>query len=83
MHLPRLFYPCIRQAGVTIPFSYPLMFARNQGQRDKLADAHERFSRLNGRKLDPLPSKELQELGDSLKWALGHIERIVNLQNKR
>lgn len=55
----------------------------NQGQRDKLADAYERFSSLNGQKIDPLPSNELQEIGESLKRALGHIERIVNLQIKR
>lgn len=73
----------MRQTAVTIPFAYPFIIARNQGQRDKLADAYERFSSLNGQKIDPLPSNELQEIGESLKRALGHIERIVNLQNKR
>lgn len=50
------------------------------GQRDKLSAAEEQISRLNGRNLDPLTTKELQELRGSLKRALDNAERMIGLR---
>ncbi|CAM9940307.1 unnamed protein product [Scytosiphon promiscuus] len=51
-----------------------------KGQSDKLSAARERISRLNGINLDPLTTKELQELRNSLKRALDNAERMIGLR---
>eukprot|EP00752_Nemacystus_decipiens_P001438 g1417.t1 len=51
-----------------------------KGQCDKLSAAEEQISRLNGKDLDPLTTKELQELRGSLKRALDNAERMIGLR---
>lgn len=49
-------------------------------QREKLTAAEEQISRLSGRNLDPLTTKELQELTGLLKRALDNAERMIGLR---
>lgn len=63
-----------------IPHKHVLAGGMVTGQRDKLAAAEEHILRLNGRNLDPLSTKELQELRGSLKRALDNAERMIGLR---
>lgn len=64
-------------------YPWPPVLARQRGttgQRDKLSAANEQISHLNGRSLDPLTIKELQELRGVLKKALNNTERQIDLR---
>lgn len=52
------------------------------GQRNKLSVAEEQILRLNGGHLDTLTNQELQDLAGSLRDALGHVERTIDLRHR-
>ena len=65
------------------PTRTSLMAPEDKGRREKLAAALEQISRLNGQNLDHLTNVELQDLGTSLKQALGRVERMIDLRYRR
>lgn len=54
--------------------------SRAAGVSEKLSAAEETISHLNGHNLNPLSGPELQELAGSLKRALSHAERMIDLR---
>lgn len=66
------------------PFRAPLLACENfhwgPVQRAKLAGAEKEISRLNGRHLDNLNTRDLHELAGTLKRGLEQVDRIMDLR---